>query len=103
MKEKEILMYVNKMFKEGKLVTSESSEVEKVAVVRLDPEVAYTTISTDRKLVVNTGNYTSVTFSVFMSVPCPMDVTGEQQEEAYKYVANFCENRIAELRKQISG
>lgn len=103
MKEKEITMYVNKMFKDGKLVTSESSEVEKIAVVRLDPEVAYTTISTDRKLVVNLGSYQSATFSVFMSVPCPMDVTGEQQEEAYKYVSNFCEKKIAELRKQVGG
>ncbi len=101
MKEKEILMYVNKMFKEGKLVTSESSEVEKVAVVRLDPEVAYTTISTDLKTVINTGNFSSVSLSVFMSVPCPLNE--DQHNEAFEFCSNFCKAKIAALRAEVLG
>ena len=101
MKEKEVILYINKMFKDGKLVTKEDSDTEKIEVVRLDPEVAYTNISAEKKLVVNLGNYQSASFSVFMSVPCPLDTSGEQQEEAYKYCSSFCGNKIVALKKEV--
>jgi hypothetical protein len=101
MQEKEVVAYVSKMFKEGKLVTGEENTQETVAVVRLDPEAAYSTVSVDVKSTMNTGNFTSVSFSVFMSVPCPMEE--DQQNQAFEYCSNFCKGKIGELRSEVTA
>ena len=100
-KEVQSYVYVNSMFKKGKLVSKEESEQEKVATFKLDPDAAYTTVSTDRKSTVNLGNYSSASFSVFCSVPCPMDLN--QMDEAYQFVSDFCESKLAQKIKQVKG
>ena len=99
--EKEITARVSKLFKKGKLITSDETEVETVAVVRLDPEAAYATVSTDRSSTIGLPNYCSAKAGVFISVPAPLDP--QQIEEAYKFVTDFCESKIADINKEILG
>lgn len=100
-KELQSYVYVNSMFKKGKVISSEDTEQEKVATFRLEPDAAYTTVSTDRKSTVNLGNYSSASFSVFCSVPCPVDI--DQMNEAYQFVSDFCEAKLAEKIKEVKG
>lgn len=95
MKEVPVKVTVNKIYKQNKIVQSTETEQETVDVVRLDPDAAYVTISTDRKLNLGMPNYSSVGCSVFVSVPSPLD--DEQMEQAYQFAANFCENKLAEI------
>lgn len=99
--EKEIKYFVNKLFKKSGKLIKEENDMAVVATVRIDPEGAYTTISTDRKMTHNLGNYNSCSFSVFMSVPCPLDE--DQIEGAYKYVTEFTEKKMEEIMKEIEA
>lgn len=93
-KEKEIYTTVSTMYKENKIVTHQSTEKELVEVVRLDPEAAYVTISTDKKATIGLPNYSSASVSVFLSVPSPLDP--DQMNQAFAFAANFCEEKIRE-------
>jgi hypothetical protein len=99
--EKDCFVNVSKLFKDGKIVASESSEKEKVATIRLDPEAAYATVSKEAKGTVNLGNYQSATVSVFLSVPCPMEQS--QIDEAFKYVSEFTSERLNSELINIKG
>ena len=100
-KDQPVYVYVNSMFKQGRLVTNEENEQEQIAVVKVDQNAAYATVSTDRKCVVNTGNFSSASFSVFCSVPCPLDE--DQMEQAYEFVSNFCETKLSEKVREVNG
>ena len=97
--EKEITARVSKVFKKGKLITSDETEVETVAVVRLDPEAAYATVSTDRTYTKNLGNFSSAKIGVFLSVPSPLEEN--QIEQAYEFVSDFCETKLAEKLREL--
>lgn len=99
--EKEIKCQIAKVFKKNKIVTSEEKEVETVAVVRLDPEAAYVTVSTDRSFTLGLPNYCSAKASVFISVPCPLDE--DQIEQAYQFVTDFCETKLAAINAELKG
>ena len=101
MKEKQIKSKVYTMYKEGRVVKSEDEQEEILGVVRLDPEVAYGNISTERSFTKGLPNYSSAKASVFVSVPAALNE--EEMEKAYRFAADFCEAKVAEVIKEMGG
>ena len=100
-KDQPVYVYVNSMFKQGKLVTSEEDTQEQIAVVKINPEGAYMDIETSRRVTVNTGNYSSATFSVACSVPCPLE--DGQIQQGYEFISDLCESKLAEKVREVNG
>ena len=99
MKEQEIKMNVEAIFKaNGKLVTSEEDS-EVVAVAVMPDEAHYVTVGTSRRCTINLGNYESATFSVEISTPCPAEES--QIENAYQFISDFCEGKLKEKIAEI--
>lgn len=99
MKETEVKMYVNKMYKKlGKLI-SEEQDVETVFVARLEENAAYVTISKSLKATHNMGDFNSAGIEVFMSAPCPQDK--EQIELGYEYISGIIKDKVIEETSNI--
>lgn len=90
---KEAKVSVRKFFKESGKIVKDSEIEETVEVFRLDPEVAYTSVSAEKKRTIGLPGYSSVGISVFLSVPCPLE--DGQIEAAYTFASNFCGERLS--------
>jgi hypothetical protein len=99
--EKEIKAKVITSYKKSGKLIKEKDATEKLDVMRLQEEVAYVTISTDRKATINLGNYSSASVGVFCSAPALLNE--EDMERAYKFISNFCEKRVKQEIENITG
>ena len=100
MKEQEIKAKVFSTFKDNGKIVDQKEEQIVLDVLRLQDGVVYANVSTDRKVTIGKPNYSSVSFSVFLSVPCVLE-EGEL-DRAYSFVSKFCENKISALVKEVS-
>jgi len=93
-KKKEIRVTVNSVFKKGQLVKKDETATELEAVV-LDKELPLVTVSLDKAVTYNLGNYQSAKFSGFISVPCYLS------EEDIDAAFEFCERKLDENMTRI--
>jgi len=100
-KEVEIKVTTHAIYKESGKIVQQTSDVETVEVVRMDQELPIATISTDRKYTQGLPNYCSASASVFCSVPTYLEES--QMEAAYKLASDFCERKLAEKIKELTG
>lgn len=101
MKEQQIKAKITGVFKDNGTITTNEEFTEVIGAVRLDENLAYATISTDRKYTKGLPSYSSASAGVFVSVPCLLNE--EDMENAYKFVSDFAEKKLAEKIKELSG
>jgi hypothetical protein len=99
--EKEIKAKVVTSYKKSGKITNEKDETETLEVMRLHDDVAYVTVSTDRKATINLGNYQSASVGVFCSAPALLNE--EDMERAYRFISEFCERKVKESVDNITG
>lgn len=97
-------LQVNRIYKDGKIVTKEENDEEMIEVPPVHPDALMGRIGYSNSYTVNTGNFQSVKIGINIELPCY--VTGEQIAEAYQAAKTFVDNRlnqeISELKEYLS-
>lgn len=92
MTEKQITIEVTRTFKESGEIVREDHHSEIVAAPRFNRDAAVCTVSIDKSLTRNLGNYNSLKIGGFISVPCYL--AEDEIERAFKFAGDQVDRAI---------
>lgn len=100
-KQKESKMFTRSIYKQGRMILKDE-ESEEIEVVRFEDDAATCTVSVDKAITKNLGNYNSLKISGFISVPCYLN--DEEIDRAFEYAAKKLDDRVGEIyREEMEG
>lgn len=90
-------VYVSRQYKQGRIVRSESSNEEPIAVRAYPANVPLGSVSFSGGLTENLGDFNSARYDVGVTLPC----TVEELEDAYEAAVEIVSTRLRELEADI--